>query len=143
MTRIVERSVILAASSCSKGLILIPASVRAFSTWQRLLLLLLAIGGLAQLGYWAAVAEGVDRPLDAVCASWDREASIGIALLVPDPAALAESQLDYALFQLRRARRNCRAGWLDLARQDYANLRNAHPYPNRSLVDAARKGARP
>jgi hypothetical protein len=120
-----------------------PASARALSTWQRLLLLLLAIGGFAQVGYWAVVAEGIDRPLDAVCASWDREASIGIALLVPDPGALAESQLDYALFQLRRARRNCRAGWLDLARQDYAALRDAHPYPNRSLVDASGKGGRP
>jgi hypothetical protein len=122
---------------------LIPARGRALSTWQRLLLLLLAIGGFAQVGYWAVVAEGIDRPLDALCASWDREASIGIALLIPNPTALAESQLDYALFQLRRARRNCRAGWLDLARQDYAALRDAHPFPSRSLVDASGKGARP
>jgi hypothetical protein len=119
------------------------ASTPALSTWQRLLLLLLAIGGFAQIGYWAVVAEGIGRPLDIACTLWDREASIGIALLVPEPTALAESQLDYALFQLRRARKNCRAGRLGLARQDYANLQDTHPFPGRSLLDGSGKGAKP
>ncbi len=118
-----------------------PERTHKLSTWQRLVLLLLAFGGFAQIGYWSVVAEGHERPLDAVCASWDREASIGIALLVPNQTALAESQLDDALFQLRRARKNCRAGRLDLARQDYALLRDAHPFPNRSAVDASGRGA--
>jgi hypothetical protein len=34
------------------------ASRRALSTWQRLLLLLLAVGGFALIGYWSVVAEG-------------------------------------------------------------------------------------
>lgn len=118
-----------------------PANRRTLPTWQRLLLLLLVLGGFAQLGYWAVVAEGIDRPLDSVCASWDREASIGIALLVPRSTALAESQLDDALFQLRRARKNCRAGRLGLAREDYASLRDAYPFPSRSAADASGQGA--
>ena len=115
-----------------------PASTSALSTWQRLVLLLLALGGFALIGYWSVVAEGHERPLDAVCASWDREASIGIALLVPDPAALAEAHLDDALYKLRRARKNCRAARLDLARQDYATLRATYPFPSPPSVDVAR-----
>jgi hypothetical protein len=109
---------------------------------KRLVLALLAVGCLVQIGYWAAGAEGDERPLDPVCASWDGEVSIGIALLVPIATPLAESQLDYALFQLRRARKNCRAGWLNLARQDYLDLRNAHPFPDRPSVDATSQGAK-
>ena len=115
----------------------------SLSTWQRLLLLLLAIGGFAQITYWAVVAEGIERPLDQTCAAWDREASSGIATLVPVSTALAESQLDHALFQLRRARKNCRAGWLDIARQDYASLRDAYPVPSRAQVTASGKQAKP
>jgi hypothetical protein len=65
-----------------------------------------------------------------ICASWDREASIGIAPLVLDSTPLAESRLDDALYRLRRARKNCRAGWLELARQDYTSLRNADRLPD-------------
>jgi hypothetical protein len=118
-------------------------SRRVFSTWQGLALPLLALGGLAQLGYWAVVAQDIDRPLDSVCASWDREASIGIALLVPRSTALAETQLDDALYRLRRARNNCRAGRLALAREDYAALRDAHPFPGRSTAETSGKGATP
>jgi hypothetical protein len=120
-----------------------PAHTRSLSTWQRLLLLLLAIGGFAQITYWAVVADGIERPLDQVCAAWDREASSGIATLVPGSTALTESQLDYALFQLRRARKNCRAGWLDIAREDYASLRNAYPVPSHAQVTAFGKQAKP
>jgi hypothetical protein len=107
------------------------------STWQWLLLLALAILGIGQIGYWVVAAGDIDKPLDSICASWDREASVGIALLVPDATALAESHLDDALFRLRRARKNCRAGWFDIARQDYEHLRASYPFPSRSVVDAS------
>jgi hypothetical protein len=97
------------------------------STWQRVLLLLLAVGGFAQVTYWAVVTKAVDKPLEGACATWDREASAGVARLVSEPSALAEAQLDHALFQLRRARKNCRAGWFDVARQDYESLRATYP----------------
>jgi hypothetical protein len=95
-------------------------------TWQRLLLLLLVIFGIGEIGYWAVFAEGIERPLDSLCAFWDRDASAGVALLIPNATALGQSQLEDALFRLRRARTNCRAGWLDIARQDYLSLRDAH-----------------
>jgi hypothetical protein len=116
---------------------------RALSTWQRLLLLLLAVGGFAQITYWAVVAEGIEKPLAGICASWDRDASVGIALLVPVPTALAESQLDQALSQLRRARKNCRAGWLDIARRDYASLRDAYRFPSRPPTHPSDQGSKP
>ena len=113
------------------------ATGRVHFTWQRFLLLLLVIFGVGQIGYWAVVAEGIEKPLDSVCASWDREASVGVALLVRNPTAQGESQLDDALFRLRRARKNCRAGWLDIARQDYASLRDDdHPFPGPPMAEA-------
>jgi hypothetical protein len=112
-------------------------------TSQRVLLLLLALLGFSQIGYWAVVAEGIEKPLDAVCASWDGEASVGVALLVPSTTALDESRLDDALFRLRRARKNCRAGWLDVARQDYGSLRDEFPFPGRPLAEANGQKARP
>ena len=57
-------------------------------TWQRLLLLLLVISGIGEIGYWAVFAEGIERPLDSLCASWDRDASAGVALLIPNATAL-------------------------------------------------------
>ena len=114
-------------------------SGRDLLTWQRLLLLLLAILGFGQITYWAVVAEGIEKPLDAVCASWDGEASVGVALLVPRTTALDESRLEEALFRLRRARKNCRAGWLDVARQDYLSLRHDFPFPGRPVATASER----
>jgi len=93
------------------------AAVRTRSTWRWILLLTLAVFGLGQISYWAVVAEDIEKPLDPVCADWDCEASVGIALLVPVSTPLAESHLDDALFRLRRAQelprrlaRHCAAG---------------------------------
>jgi hypothetical protein len=107
------------------------------STWRRLLLALLALLGVDQIGYWAMAAGGGERPLDPACAAWDRAASLGIAVLVPDPTPLAQSHLDEALLQLRRARQNCRAGWLDVARAEYQQLRESYPAAGRALVHAS------
>jgi len=115
------------------------AAVRLRSVWRRALLPALAIFGVGQISYWAVVTEDIEKPLDAVCATWDREASVGVAMLVPNATLLAEAHLDDALFRLRRARKNCRAGWLDIARQDYAYLREAYPLPTRPLADASSK----
>jgi hypothetical protein len=90
----------------------------------------LVAAGLLQLAWAAFASRGTELPLDPVCAAWDRRASFGIALLVPQTATLDEARLDYALYQLRRARKNCRAGWLKAARQDYSALYAAYPFPN-------------
>ena len=42
-------------------------------------------------------------------------------------AAGADAPVDEALFRLRRARMNCRRGWVEFARVDYDALRKAFP----------------
>src|SRR5260221_10478574 len=97
-----------------------------------MLLCALAVAGVVQLGCWMMPGLDSERPLDSLCASWDQAASKAIAPLVGEPTAIAASRLDYALFQLRRARKHCRAGWLDLAREDYDTLREEHAMRERA-----------
>jgi hypothetical protein len=122
------------------------------TNWQRLALLGLAVGGFAAVGMWSVAREGIEQPLEAACVSWDRDASSGVARLVPDPTPLAQARLDDALYRLRRARGNCRAGRFELARQDYASLRASHALPvhaaadlapGHTVADLTKTGARP
>jgi hypothetical protein len=64
---------------------------------------------------------------DEICVIKDREASAGVALALVNATAEAEPQLDDALSRLRRARMNCRRGWVDVARVDYDALRRVFP----------------
>ena len=58
-------------------------------------------------------------PLHPVCARWDRMAADAVARLLHEPADASLRQAGDALFMLRRARSNCRAGWLALSCRDY------------------------
>jgi len=58
-------------------------------------------------------------PLHPICTHWDEMAADIVARLVHEPADASLRQAGDALFRLRRARRNCRAGWLALSCQDY------------------------
>ena len=95
----------------------------------RLLVSAIAAALLLYLNNWLFVAATSEPARDPHCLAWDRETSIGIALLVPVEGDLAEARLDEALNILRRARKNCRAGRVDLARQDYADLQRRYPFP--------------
>jgi hypothetical protein len=124
--------------------------VRALTaSWQRLLMSAIAAAAVLYLAPWPSTADVTESSLPPSCAAWDRAASVGVALLVPNSSALAEAQLDFALYQLRRARRNCRAGRIELAREDYAVVQSSHPFPRqqesrRELPDdAARQRASP
>lgn len=100
-------------------------------SWRRLLLASIAALGLTQLAYVVIAAVPGEPALDVVCAGWDRTASLGIALLVPDHTDVSGARLDFALYQLKRARNHCRDGRHDLARQYYDALIVAHPFPTR------------
>jgi hypothetical protein len=86
-------------------------------------LVLLGVFGLLSLSYLAlpSASEETAR-LDVRCEGLDRDASQAVARLVRDQDEVVERQLGDAIFRLRRARKNCRIGWLDLARQDYEAL---------------------
>ena len=58
-------------------------------------------------------------PLHPACRHWDEMAANVVGRLVHQSADASLRQAGDALFRLRRARRNCRAGWLALSCQDY------------------------
>src|SRR5436190_20355069 len=63
----------------------------------------------------------------ADCVSLDREASEALAPLLHDHSVAAEWKLDQALLQLRRARKHCRSGSVELAGHDYNSIVQAFP----------------
>ena len=112
--------------------------MRAFAgPWKGMLLSAFAVAALLFANQWLFAAATFAPPLAPQCQAWDRASSVGIALLVPDDSDVAEARLDDALYRLRRARKHCRAGRLDLARQDYDALHRAHPFPTQQASNAA------
>jgi hypothetical protein len=61
-----------------------------------------------------AFGSSVEQP---ACPDWDRAARAAIAALAG--TEIAPAQIMDAKFRLRRARRNCTAGWVNLACGDY------------------------
>jgi hypothetical protein len=97
---------------------------------------LLAIAALAfalvECAFWIAHADRPPRP--PVCAAWDDLARHTLVPMMHASTVVASRQLNDALAQLRRARQNCRAGRLDLARRDYEALRNLNETSGPSLA---------
>jgi hypothetical protein len=60
--------------------------------------------------------------INPICEPWDSAASSAVARLVADTSDAAARQLADSVFRLRRARKNCRIGWVNLACQDYRAL---------------------
>lgn len=56
------------------------------------------------------------------CESYDAGASAAVAALMFDSSGRGELRMDEALMQLRRARKNCRAGFDETAVNDYLGL---------------------
>jgi len=101
----------------------IRTSTRLFATtWQRVLLLMLAGASFAQIGYAYFAAAPLAAPLDPVCAAWDRQARLAAGLQDAETGPTRASPTDL-LFRLRRARRSCRDGHFSLARADYDAIR--------------------
>jgi hypothetical protein len=80
-----------------------------------------AVGSRLSLEFAAAS----EAPLHRMCGDWEPGASEAVGVLVRDPSDATARQASDALFRLRRARRNCRAGWIGLACQDYQAI--IHP----------------
>jgi hypothetical protein len=75
--------------------------------------------GLLVSIFWT-VPRSMSAAPDPACPAWDQSASQAVARLVGDPGA--EAVLADAVFRLKRARNNCRNGFVSLARQDYNAL---------------------
>ncbi len=91
------------------------APPRAFGLW-----LVLGAVGLAQCGYWIVHTERASVP--SVCTAWDEAARRTLAPLVRQQGIAADRRLLDALATLRRARHDCAAGNIELARRDYEAL---------------------
>ena len=76
-------------------------------------------GTITFLDLSSRTAEVAQSP---ICDTWDTAAASALAGLISDRSDTAVRRLNDGLFRLRRARRNCRAGWVDLACQDYQSL---------------------
>lgn len=70
----------------------------------------------------------------AECEIWDQEAVKGITPLIYANSAVADLKVNEALTQLRRARMYCRAGSVEVARNDYASLHQAFPVMTGSIT---------
>ena len=68
-----------------------------------------------------ADSKAIKANLAPACARWDERASETIARLLREGKRDADLQrVNDAVFRIRRARRNCQAGWITLACQDYS-----------------------
>lgn len=80
-------------------------------------------------------------PLHRICEDWEPHAGEAVGLLVRDTRDATARQAADALFRLRRARRNCRAGWIGLACRDYqAIIRRVADGASTSLCSAEMLG---
>jgi hypothetical protein len=88
---------------------------------------------LLVMGLWAislllqaferdAQAFAQARPSTSPCMDWDDAASDAIIRLVQSRSDSDLRQVNNAVIQMRRARRNCEGGWLALACQDYQGI---------------------
>jgi hypothetical protein len=75
-------------------------------------------------------------PLNPACTRWDTMAADTVARLVHEPADASLRQAGDALFRLRRARSNCRTGWLALSCRDYRAIARLRPDPNQRVSQA-------
>ena len=98
------------------------ALVPALLTWRVLMVIAVFGVGLAQLIPWLAPRAVQARPSTLNCDALDRQASVAVSALVLDSSGRGELRLDEALMQLRRARKNCRAGFNAVAVNDYVGL---------------------
>ncbi len=78
----------------------------------------------------ALVAATEERPMSPACTVWHAAAGDSAA----DLARSAEAEEDFRrvneiVFKLRRGLRNCQAGWLKLACEDFRTVVHARPDP--------------
>jgi hypothetical protein len=100
---------------------------KASYAWRGLLLAGLVVAGLLYASAGTTTISGLKTAAATDCDAWDHAASEGIAAIISDRSIAAELRLDEAILQLRRARKNCRAGAVALARHDYASLQRTFP----------------
>jgi hypothetical protein len=98
------------------------AGMRAYGALGGYALILALLLLLIEYGHGITHDTGnraAEVPLHPICAHWDGKAADAVARLLHETGDVSLRQAGDALFRLRRARRNCRAGWLALSCRDY------------------------
>ena len=114
---------------------------RALMSWRGLLFVGAIALALSQLAPSKSVSHQESAP-QANCEAWDRAASEGIAALISDNRAASDLRLDEAILQLRRARKNCRSGSIELAGHDYKSLHQTYPVATGSIRATSHENAK-
>ena len=69
-----------------------------------------------------APSDSADASLHPDCEDLDKSAGEMFVRMLANRTPAAEARLHDAVFRLRRARKNCRYGWVGLAQRDYRAL---------------------
>jgi len=99
--------------------------------WRWMLAVGAATFGVILCGYWIVHAH--HRVVSGICVEWDADAKRALAPSTREPKPIDRRLLD-ALAALRRARHNCVAGRLDLARRDYEAVRTLYAPPMSAIA---------
>jgi len=107
-----------------------PADRLALAIWSRRTLGACVLLGVAVLAAStlgrdsdrASRAQAEQRVLDPTCTRWHETASEAVVQLVQSTRDADLRQVGDAVFRMRRARRNCETGWVNLACQDYRSV---------------------
>lgn len=107
----------------------------------------LAVGLLAIIVFRTASTSDQGEAHRAVqsCLQWHLAAGAAVSRLVKSTRDADLMQVNDAVFRIRRARRNCEAGWVALACQDYhavaagipGQVMNRHMFPCARLAESA------
>jgi hypothetical protein len=98
-----------------------PIDNRRVSRWMAAALVMLSVSFGAALFYHHS-GQTSDAPMDAACAAKNSEAVERLVALVRGNTDTDLRQTADAIFRIRRARRNCLAGFMSLADSDYRAL---------------------
>lgn len=97
-----------------------PALPLAWWRYSSIAIAALIVGVMIAPLWWSAGKDTPETSLAPACAQWDDLARESIARQVQNGKRDADLRLvGDAIFRLRRARRNCDAGWTTLACRDY------------------------
>jgi hypothetical protein len=102
-------------------------SVRGLSIFGMVLLAVL----VSSITYKDAVAparvEAEKQRHAQACTRWHQAASTAVSRLIESSHDADLRQVNDSIFRMRRARRNCEAGWFELACQDYSVVAKTTP----------------
>ena len=113
--------------------------VSALLTWRMLMVVAVFGVGLAQFIPWTKPRAIQANSATPNCEALDRQASVAVSALVLDSSGRGELRLDEALMQLRRARKNCRAGFNAVAVNDYVGLSRSSFDDTTASIENARR----